>query len=196
MKEQKNEVRTEAGRMVSHYAPQFHAHGVLLDFHLRHFKEYYPDTRTSRQRAFDDIGSTVARCFRRLFAGKKEPKEQAEGLGVTVKSWSLILNFQVADNKKLSKDYAFVYRQKDRSGQSNIATERVLRAAERVINRKLRQLQKQDAQALCTDTWWDVARYVFGNYGYKKTAKGLDLSLLKLVLVVIVIILISLLCLI
>ena len=180
---QKDEIRREAGRMVSHYAPQFHEHGVLLDFHLRHFKEVYPDVRTRRQRRLDYIAGAFKK-MRQIFTGEQAPKDSDDSGVTTVKSWSIILNFKSADNKKLSKDYSFVYWQTVRADQKSIPIERVMRSAERVINRKLRLLEKKDAKALCTDNLWDVARYIFGNYPYKQAAMGLDLSLLRFGLVI------------
>lgn len=194
MVNQKDMLKEAFGKMLDHYAPLFAEYGVLLSFHFWDFREYYPDARSPKRRLFEDIAATTRRCWQRLSTGKQEPPEQYPTGGTTVKTWCVILKFRLAENKKLCKEYSFRYRQKERVKETNISVERVMGAAERVICRKLRQLQEKDARAVCTDTYWDVARYVFGHYRYKQTALGLDLQLLQFIMAVLVIVLCGIIC--
>lgn len=190
MTEQKDEIRREASRMVNHYAPLFQKHGVLLDFHLRHFKQFVPEYRSTRMKLFDDVANAIGRLLRKVFTGKESPRESEESM--LRKVWCIVLHFQDASNKKRTKEYSLIFQYKNQHGTMETSVKRTLRAAERIILRKLRLLEKQDAQTLCTDTWWDAMRYAYGNYDYKESAMGWRAWVLRLCPIILVFVLLLL----
>lgn len=179
MKTRNSEVCVNANRLAKYYAPLFAEHGVVLDYQLRRFKQFAPSGRDYEQRRIDKVMHNIGQWFRTLFTGKKA--EPYRGEEDTAEVWSLILTFSTADNKA-GKDYSLAYRVHVRNEKNSIRSKRLFKQAERLVKRKLRQAAKLGADCFCEESWWDVLRYVFGNYGYKRTVKGVSLTLIHIFL--------------
>ncbi len=175
MNAQNKEIRLNAGRLIAYYAPLFAEQRVVLDYQLRRFTQFSPNSRDYDQRRFDKALHNISQWLRKLFTGKKPVPYRGDEAIAEV--WALILTFSTMD--KTSKiDYALPYRIHVRNEKSTIRAKRLFRQAERLLKRKLRQANKIGSDRFCHETWWDVLRYIFGNYGYMHSVKGVSLTLI------------------
>lgn len=186
---EKEPIRRQLSLMVDEHKPAFQDHGVKCELQFHLFSQPIIEASTRRHRLFKEALDWIGSWLRKIITGKNAKKsERPEKMEV----WCAVLRFSPTDNNDIVKEYAFVLRTKDRRSTHSFSSRRVTKAMTRLLARKQARLAQQDALKLCTDTWWDVFRYLFGNYWYKDTAKGLDLGLLRLGLFITVLVIFGL----
>jgi len=181
----KNEVRKEFSSVMHEYSQLFAERGVQCSYQIRQFRQVMPDSRPLRARQTQALLAAVGRWFKELFTGKEIPKKDYN----TYEICALIIHFSAPGKSRKNtpgRDYAFTFRCDSWHGLQTIPTKRVVRSAERLLRRKLRFLERKPPQVLYTESWTDVLRYTFGNYGYKNSVKGIPISFLYLGVVLLI----------
>lgn len=171
MTNEKEAIKAQLLPLMDNYTPIFAEHGVKCSLHFRRFDQPELDARSPKRRLFDD----AANWLRRIFSGKSRQPENKR-----IITWCVILRFsptKKTHSRDVFKDYSFVFRYNDKHGTHR---RNISKAIERELKEKQQLLRRQKIESIYTDNWWDIIRYVCGNYWYKETAKGINLDYLRL----------------
>ena len=171
-KQDKQQLKELIAPVLDYYAPLLENHGVQCHVSFRKGRVVFP--KANRY-------STVDRTVYSIPRKRNHSQYDDAHLHIEDQAYCIVQlrPKNTALNKDTFREYAFLVRAANQHGSHSRKREKIVRSIDNLLARKLKLLTKQSVHTVCTNTNWDILRYVFGNYFYKETAMGIHLDIIR-----------------